>query len=90
MPRRLDMTVTLQEGSILPLDGARRPGPDDREGLAQLLLDAYAGTIDSEEETLEEALVEVDRTKKYHRCAFLIWTSLLRAKKQQSGNSNSQ
>jgi hypothetical protein len=54
------MTVTLQEGSILPLDGARRPGPDDREGLAQLLLDAYAGTIDSEEETLEEALVEVD------------------------------
>jgi len=62
MPLRADMTVTLQEGSILALDGARRPGPDDREGLAQLLLDAYAGTIDSEEETLEEALVEVDRT----------------------------
>ena len=39
MQRRADMTVTLQEGSIIPLDGARRPGPDDREGLAQLLLE---------------------------------------------------
>ena len=54
------MTVTLQEGNIIALDGARRPGPDDRERLAQLLLAAYAGTIDAEEETLEEALVEVD------------------------------
>ena len=54
------MTVTLQEGNIIALDGARRPGPYDRERLAQLLLAAYAGTIDAEEETLEEALVEVD------------------------------
>lgn len=32
---------------------------DDLEGLAQLMLDAYRGTIDSEDETYEDALSEV-------------------------------
>ena len=33
---------------------------DDREGLAHLMLDAYRGTIDSADETLEDAFDEVD------------------------------
>lgn len=43
-------------------DGAviRPLAPADREPLARLLLDAYAGTIDDEGETMEEALAEVD------------------------------
>lgn len=38
---------------------ARRPTPCDLHGLAALMDDAYRGTIDSDGETLEEAIAEV-------------------------------
>lgn len=42
------------------LDAAvRNVGPDDLEGLAQLMLDAYQGTIDYEDETYDDAVTEV-------------------------------
>ncbi len=56
------MTATLREAVSTTLDGARHPVPEDAEGLAQILLDAYAGTIDCEEEPLDEALAEIGRT----------------------------
>ncbi len=56
------MTVTLRECTSIALDGARHPISQDNEELARLLLAAYAGTIDSEEETFEEALAEINRT----------------------------
>lgn len=37
----------------------RNVGPDDLEGLAQLMLDAYRGTIDFDDETYEDAVSEV-------------------------------
>ncbi|MEX2424401.1 MAG: GNAT family N-acetyltransferase [Acidimicrobiia bacterium] len=37
----------------------RNVEPDDLQGLAQLMLDAYRGTIDSEDETYEDAVSEV-------------------------------
>lgn len=42
--------------------GLRTAGPADREALAALLSAAYAGTIDDEGETPEQALAEIDRT----------------------------
>ena len=43
-----------------PLDSeVRNVGPDDLEGLAQLMLDAYRGTIDFDDETYEDAMTEV-------------------------------
>lgn len=43
-----------------PLVGdVRNVSPDDLEGLAQLMLDAYRGTIDYEDETYEDAVTEV-------------------------------
>ncbi|MCP4966037.1 MAG: GNAT family N-acetyltransferase [bacterium] len=38
----------------------RKLRPADRDALAQLMLDAYVGTIDYEGETLAEAIEEVD------------------------------
>jgi GNAT superfamily N-acetyltransferase len=37
----------------------RNVGPDDLDGLAQLMLDAYRGTIDYDDETYEDAVSEV-------------------------------
>ena len=43
-----------------PLAGAvRNVGPDDVAALAQLMLDAYRGTIDYDDETYEDAVAEV-------------------------------
>ena len=41
--------------------GARHPTSDDAEWLAQLMLDAYRGTIDDEGETISDAREEVAR-----------------------------
>lgn len=38
----------------------REATPDDRDALAELMLDAYRGTIDYDGETLEQAVDEVD------------------------------
>ena len=43
-----------------PLDSeVRNVKPEDLEGLAQLMLDAYRGTIDYDDETYEDAVSEV-------------------------------
>lgn len=43
-----------------PLDAdVRNVEPDDLEGLAQLMLDAYRGTVDFDDETYEDAVSEV-------------------------------
>jgi ribosomal protein S18 acetylase RimI-like enzyme len=38
----------------------RRPTTDDRDRLAELMLDAYVGTIDYDGETMVEAVAEID------------------------------
>ncbi len=44
-----------------PTGGAlRNPLPAETEALAELMLDAYAGTIDDEGETTDDALAEVE------------------------------
>ena len=44
----------------LPADvESREPTPSDREGLAELMLDAYRGTIDYDGETIDQARAEV-------------------------------
>ena len=42
-------------------DATRHPTPDDHESLARLMLDAYAGTIDYDDETIVDARDEVGR-----------------------------
>jgi ribosomal protein S18 acetylase RimI-like enzyme len=43
-----------------PMPELRQPTADDRDRLAELMLDAYVGTIDYDGETIAEALAEVD------------------------------
>ena len=59
---RVRMRLALTPRQVVRIEGARAPGPPDREALANLMLEAYRGTIDDEGETLEEAVAEVDRT----------------------------
>lgn len=57
-PIRHFMAAPLRHGrgATAPSDpAARPPAPADLEALAQLVLDAYQGTIDDEGETLEDA-----------------------------------
>lgn len=63
MARRIDMTRLLDAGPPPPVVGLRRVSPDDRLPLGRLLLDAYRGTIDAEEDSLDAALAEIDRTR---------------------------
>lgn len=53
----IDLAELRQVG---PLAGeVRNVGPDDLESLAQLMLDAYRGTIDYDDETFKDAVTEV-------------------------------
>lgn len=56
------MRLALTPRRIARIKGTRAPSAGDREALADLMLDAYRGTIDDEDETLEDAIAEVDRT----------------------------
>jgi ribosomal protein S18 acetylase RimI-like enzyme len=56
------MTLRLWPSAVSPLLGSRPPTEQDKLELAQLLLDAYRGTIDQEEESIEQALAEIVRT----------------------------
>jgi len=56
------MRLALTPRRIARIEGTRAPSAADREALADLMLDAYRGTIDDEDETLEDAIAEVDRT----------------------------
>lgn len=53
----IDLSELRPVGSLdAPVRNVRR---DDLEGLAQLMLDAYRGTIDYEDETYDDAVTEV-------------------------------
>jgi L-amino acid N-acyltransferase YncA len=63
MPRRIEYTAELAAvdaglGEDVP-PGARRPAAGDEWALAELMLDAYRGTIDYDGETLDDARAEV-------------------------------
>jgi GNAT superfamily N-acetyltransferase len=60
--RRLKMLARLEPQEPVESPDLRTAGPGDREALAALLIAAYAGTIDDEGETPEQALAEIDRT----------------------------
>ncbi len=62
-PTRLRYEIDLTTIEVSPprSPALRRLGPADRDQLAALMLDAYAGTIDDEGETLADAEAEVDQ-----------------------------
>lgn len=56
------MTARLEARERVPLEGERRPNPADELQLAELMLAAYRGSEDEEEETIEQALAEIRKT----------------------------
>jgi RimJ/RimL family protein N-acetyltransferase len=59
-PRRLWMQAALDPREVRPDFAFRNPSPDDLTDLAELMLDAYRGTIDARgDETLEDAVEEM-------------------------------
>jgi hypothetical protein len=66
MPARHAYTLTLPAplaalNTEHPTGGLlRHPAPEDAERLAELLLDAYQGTIDYDGETTDDALTEIE------------------------------
>lgn len=62
MPQKLRYEIDLSDLTSVPSPHdlqVRSISPDDLEGLARLMLDAYLGTIDYEDEGLEDAIEEV-------------------------------
>lgn len=76
--RRLKLFARLGPQAPAGADAARPARPADRRALAELLIAAYAGTIDDEGETPEQALAEIDRTMSgaygpyLEDCSFLV------------------
>lgn len=60
--RRLKLIAQLGPQHVAGAATARTTRPTDRQTLAELVSTAYAGTIDDEGETPEQALAEIDRT----------------------------
>ena len=56
------MTATLAAGDRVAIEAERRPRPEDERQLAELMLAAYEGTVDEEEETIEQAVDEIRKT----------------------------
>jgi hypothetical protein len=56
------MTLALRPVDRVSLIGERSPTRADIPALGALMLDAYRGTIDFEEETLERSVAEIQRT----------------------------
>lgn len=62
MPARYEYGRTLGDDPRAADDsfpGMRRPASSDAEGLAELMLDAYRGTIDYDGETLDDSRSEI-------------------------------
>lgn len=57
---RYEINLTRPVRTVAAEAEVRRITVDDVEALSQLMLDAYVGTIDYEDETLRDALQEVD------------------------------
>jgi len=62
--KRFEYQLKLDKTDAIPaaVDGIswRNPSAEDKQILAELMLDAYRGTIDFDDETLEDALHEVE------------------------------
>lgn len=56
---RYEIDLTQLRPVDLPIEKIRNVGPDDLDVLAHLMLDAYRGTIDYDDETYEDAVAEV-------------------------------
>jgi ribosomal protein S18 acetylase RimI-like enzyme len=56
------MRAVLRPQRSTALPNMRAPVAEDVAALAQLMFSAYAGTIDQEEETLEDSLAEIHKT----------------------------
>lgn len=61
IPKRIDMTAALAVENYRPIEGERQPRSDDDLQLAELMLAAYRGSVDEEEETIEGAAAEIRR-----------------------------
>lgn len=59
---RLGMLLDLARAAGAPAVACRSVTPADAEALADLMLEAYRGTVDYNGETLEDARAEIDRT----------------------------
>jgi RimJ/RimL family protein N-acetyltransferase len=65
MPKRFEYSLDLSDfdqcssSMILPDLQLRAAQPTDTQALAELMLDAYRGTIDYDDETLDDAVSEV-------------------------------
>lgn len=63
MPERLRYRIDLTGrswSSPVTAEGVRAPTRSDREALSTLMLDAYVGTIDYDDEDIDDARSEVD------------------------------
>jgi len=62
--KRFEYRLILDNASPVTsdIDGIiwRNPSADDKQALAKLMLDAYRGTIDFDDETIDDALHEVE------------------------------
>ena len=62
MSKRVIMRTVLKREPNAQASGVRPFSTGDRERLGALLFDAYLGTIDQEEDTIEQAQAEVEKT----------------------------
>ena len=56
------MTATPSVDSYRSIEGEHRPRLEDQDQLAALMLAAYRGSVDEEEETMEQAAIELRKT----------------------------
>ena len=75
VPKRIDMTAHLAVRDRVLLEGERRPTLNDEQQLAELMLAAYRGSPDEEEETIEQALTEIRKTFEGEHGPFLLHCS---------------
>jgi ribosomal protein S18 acetylase RimI-like enzyme len=62
MTKRVVMRANLHERTACLAQGVRPFSPEDGQPLGSLLFEAYLGTVDQEEDTLEQAQAEIDKT----------------------------
>ena len=62
MAKRVIMRVGLHDAQRSTAAGVRAFATGDRQRLGALLFNAYLGTVDQEEDTIEQALVEIGKT----------------------------
>lgn len=58
--RRLEMHADLSSSDRKLLPGGRRPRPDDKQALAELMFTAYQGTVDYSGESISDAEGDIE------------------------------